>query len=263
MPIVTCPTCQARYDPGLDEEIAKLKDMPGEVALKIQCPACGQWLRLPEQEPIDPPKIPKHMLDAMKAQTRLVGSDPPARRTRTPEANDRPRRRRHDADDEYEADADERPIRRRRDQAEDDYGDDPRPPRQFRQSRSDGLGIAALITGILAILICVLASLGACVCPFVIAGMALSLIAGVVAVILGFAGRARSRSGTNLAGITLGSISIVLSLAMIALIAAGIGFFAMNAPPPPANNPQIQPQLRPPPPPPPPAGPKLRNPQRL
>ena len=29
MPIVKCPTCKKRYDPGMDDELEMLKEMPG------------------------------------------------------------------------------------------------------------------------------------------------------------------------------------------------------------------------------------------
>jgi hypothetical protein len=76
--------------------------------------------------------------------------------------------------------------------------------------------------------------------------------------VLGFVGRARTRSGTSLAGIITGSIAIVLSLGLIALIVAGVGFMAMNAPPAAPNNPQVRPWQPPPPPP----APKFNNPRK-
>jgi hypothetical protein len=71
VPIVTCPKCNKRYDPGVDEEFEAFSDA-GEISLKVVCPACGQWLRLPENEGIPAPAAPPEMLMQMMAQSRLV-----------------------------------------------------------------------------------------------------------------------------------------------------------------------------------------------
>ena len=60
--------------------------------------------------------------------------------------DDRPSRRRRDRDDDDRDD--DRPSRRRRDEPEDDYDDRPR-----RAPDSDGLGVAAMIIGIIAALL--------------------------------------------------------------------------------------------------------------
>ena len=86
----------------------------------------------------------------------------------------RRRRARRDPDDEYEED--DRPSRRGRryrDPAEEDYADDygrRRPP------TGDGLGISAMIVGILSLFIDFATPFGACLCPFVIVGAILGLI---------------------------------------------------------------------------------------
>ena len=75
--------------------------------------------------------------------------------------------------------------------------------------RTDGLGIAALIVAIL----------GLVFCWSVVRGIVL----GVVAVILGFVGRGRVKSGeasnggVALAGIVLGALAVVVSLTFIAI----------------------------------------------
>lgn len=69
MPIVKCPSCPAKYDPGLDDDI---KDIPAELSMKVVCPNCGQWVRLPEQEKVDPPNVPEEVLREMRSQSRLV-----------------------------------------------------------------------------------------------------------------------------------------------------------------------------------------------
>lgn len=73
--IVKCPKCKRRYDPGVDEELEDLEEMGGDVSLKVVCPACGQWLRLPEREAIPAPKVSPEMLEEMKAQSRLIDDD--------------------------------------------------------------------------------------------------------------------------------------------------------------------------------------------
>ena len=72
MPIIKCPKCKKRYDPGVEEE---LEDMPGSMSLKVVCPACGQWVRLPELEPVRAPAAPPKILREMRAQSRLVDND--------------------------------------------------------------------------------------------------------------------------------------------------------------------------------------------
>ena len=191
MAIITCPSCQRRYDPGVEEE---LDDLPGNVSLKVVCPACGQWLRLPEREPIDPPNAPPEVLREMQAQSKLVDGDDapragprrdadadrPRRRSRDDEGNadDRTRRRRprddeDDGDDDYDS-YDDRPRRSSRDHDEwDDFDDYP------RRKPSDGLGITSMILGIMS---CVIALGGLCCIVFSLG----SILGGIVAVVLGF-----------------------------------------------------------------------------
>ena len=76
MPVVTCPTCASRYDPGMDEELAGID--PEVMSLKVVCPACGQWLRLPENEPVEGPAVPPDILRAMMGQSRLIEQGPGA-----------------------------------------------------------------------------------------------------------------------------------------------------------------------------------------
>lgn len=76
MPVVTCPKCASRYDPGVD---ATLKDIDTSVmSLKVVCPVCGQWLRLPENEPIETPAAPRKLLEEMASQSRLIERGPGA-----------------------------------------------------------------------------------------------------------------------------------------------------------------------------------------
>ncbi len=75
MPIVKCPKCKKRYDPGVDDELDEFADAPFEMSLKVVCPACGQWLRLPENEAIPAPPMPAKLLREMMAQSRLVEGD--------------------------------------------------------------------------------------------------------------------------------------------------------------------------------------------
>lgn len=71
MAIVKCPKCKKRYDPGTED----LDDMPDNMSVKVVCPACGQWARLPEGEAIPAPKVPPAILKSMKAQSRLLDDD--------------------------------------------------------------------------------------------------------------------------------------------------------------------------------------------
>src|SRR5262245_1773454 len=72
VPVVSCPKCRKRYDPGMDEELKALQGGPGNLSLKVVCPACGQWLRLPEREAIPSPNVPPDILRSMMAQSRLL-----------------------------------------------------------------------------------------------------------------------------------------------------------------------------------------------
>lgn len=84
------------------------------------------------------------------------------------------------------------------------YGDYPPPP-----PPRNGLGVAALVVAVIALLTC-----------FTVAG---GVILGLVAVVLGFAGRARvkrgeaSNGGVALAGIVLGVLAIIAGLSFIAI----------------------------------------------
>jgi hypothetical protein len=199
MPTVTCPTCRARYDPGIQEEV---DDLPDAISMKVVCPACGQWVRLPEREPVDPPDVPKDVLDRMAAQSTLVGRAGEPRVRRRDADDDRPRRRRRRVED------DDRPRRSWGDQERDDYDDDPRGP---RAGRGDGLGISAMIVGTTS---CALALPGVCCVLF----GGVSLICGIVAVVLGFIGRGQNpTSGMAKTGIITGFAGIGLSVAMVAL----------------------------------------------
>jgi len=220
--IVTCPNCHRRYDPGADEG---LNDLPENMSLKVVCPACGQWLRLPEREAIDPPNAPPDVLREMSAQSRLVDDDPPRDhpRPRDREGEDRgrpvrrlprdmddddddtPRRSRRNRDSE-EDDYEERPRRRHYDDDRDDYDDYP------RRKPSDGLGIASMVIGISS---CVFALTGFC-CVFT---GALGVLGGILAVILGFVARSQTRIATGPAktGIITGFVSIALALLMAAV----------------------------------------------
>jgi len=215
MPIVTCPNCRKRYDPGIDDD---LTDMPGDRSIKVVCPACGQWLRLPENELIDPPDVPADILKQMMGQSRLVEDEgePAARREpeedrprrrqwEDDEPGDRPRRRSrpdYDDDDYYR----DRPVRTRRHRygdERDDFDDD------YRGRPPDGLGVTSMVIGIIS---CV-ASLGTCLC-IIFTGF--GVIGGVIAMVLGFAARAQNPlSKTARTGIWTGIIAIVLGILLV------------------------------------------------
>jgi hypothetical protein len=135
---------------------------------------------------------------------------------------DRPRRRRRDRDDD-----DDRLSRSRRrgDDVEDEYRDGQRP----RRTAGDGMGVAAMIIGIVSIVF----ALGCCI-PYVgfVSGP-LSLIGAIVAIILGFVGRSKvPGSGKALAGIITGFVSLALAALMVILaLVLGFGMLAMNPQP--------------------------------
>ena len=138
------------------------------------------------------------------------------------EDDDRPRRRRDRDDDD-----DDRPSRsRRRRDEEDDYDDR---HRRRRAPEGDGLGVGAMIVGIVSIVL----TLGCCI-PYVnlVAGP-LGLIAAITAIILGFVGRSKvPGSGKALAGIITGFVSLFLVIVMVVLaLVLGFGVMAMNPPP--------------------------------
>lgn len=161
MPIVKCPKCRKRYDPGVDEELDALEDV---ASMKVVCPACGQWLRLPEMEAIPAPKVPREILKEMMSQSRLVddNGDDGRRRARPEreEDEDRPRKRREDDDD-----VEPRPRKRRRD-------DKDERPRKRKKAKSRlglwiGLGVGGLVLiGGIVLLIVLLAGKGAAQAAF-------------------------------------------------------------------------------------------------
>ena len=68
MPVVHCPKCQSDYDPGNDD----IADLPPGMSIKVVCPACGQWLSLPENDMIPAPGAPPEILREMMKQARLI-----------------------------------------------------------------------------------------------------------------------------------------------------------------------------------------------
>lgn len=243
MPIVKCPSCQAKYDPGVDDE---LEGIPGSLSLKVVCPQCGQWLRLPEQEQIEPPSASPEILREMMSQSKLISDSgsgtskaPTSRsRSRDDDDEDRPRstRRRDEDDDDYD-----RPRRRsRRDEddedeeddfyedrgrysdARDDYDDAPRSRR--KGSKGDGFAITSMIIGIVSI---VAALLGWCCCGYF--GSGFSILLGVGAVIFGFIARSQgSKSGMGMAGLITGFSAIAIGIIMTILLIIGFAWLQAN-----------------------------------
>lgn len=130
--------------------------------------------------------------------------------------------------DPYDDADDDRPRRSRRrgDDIEDDYRDGPGPRR-----RADGLGQAAMIVGIISLVLNVLTGLLSCLPVFGIVGLSLGTIGGIVAVILGFVARSKTPgSGPGLTGILTGFGGLLIALLMEILVAVGVGFVAMNQP---------------------------------
>ncbi len=76
MIVVKCPKCEKNYEPGLDE--TSLANRPPNTSMKVLCPACGQWLRLPEGESVEGPNVPPEILKEMMKQSRPVPGEVPA-----------------------------------------------------------------------------------------------------------------------------------------------------------------------------------------
>jgi hypothetical protein len=206
MRAVKCPTCRKRFDPGLDDDP---NGLPDNLSMKVVCPYCDQWVRVPEGDPIDEPALPPQVLDQMRSQSRRLN-----------EGDDSRRRRRRDEDED-------RP-RRRASQEEDDYGDDHRSRRP-----ADGLGQAAMITGIISLAVTVLSSAGGCFCVFLMAGTVLGAIGGIVAIVMGFMARSRvPGSGAGLTGILTGFGSLLIAIAFAISAAIGVAWIVQNQPPP-------------------------------
>jgi hypothetical protein len=144
--------------------------------------------------------------------------------------DDRPRRRRSRDDEDDDQMSNRR--KRYRDSAEEDYADD------FgrRRKTGDGLGQAAMITGIISLCLTLISALIGCLCFLGVFGVGLGVIGGIVAIILGFVARSRTPgSTTGLAGILTGFVNLVIGLLMVILVIVGVGFLALNAPPPKAG----------------------------
>jgi hypothetical protein len=75
MPVVECPSCHRHYDP---ENEAALKTAGPRMSVKVPCPACGQWVRLPEWECVEAPGFPPAILKEMSSQSRLLPEDDPS-----------------------------------------------------------------------------------------------------------------------------------------------------------------------------------------
>jgi len=67
MPIITCPSCNRRYDPR-----DHMEDAPEGRSTRVACPACGQWVRLPDGDPIPPPRVPRKSPEGVRGLSRLV-----------------------------------------------------------------------------------------------------------------------------------------------------------------------------------------------
>jgi hypothetical protein len=114
--------------------------------------------------------------------------------------DDRPRRRRNSRDDDFDDDG-----RDRRSYDEDDFDDEPRRKRRRRRKKSEGLAIASMIVGIIAI-------------PIAFCCGLFSLPLSATAIILGFVDRSQNGSnGKATAGIICGFVALVLMVASIIL----------------------------------------------
>lgn len=157
---VTCPTCKTELEVGAEH-----------AGQEVECGNCLQVFvaKGPERPG---PKVPA-----------VLGLPGPA-----PKPKPKPKRRR-DTDDDDEYDHDRRP----RDDDFDDY-DDYRPSRASDSSGADGLAVASLVLGILAL-------------PFVCC-WPLGLPLAALAVVMGAVGlRSRDNHGLAVAGLVLGIVS--------------------------------------------------------
>lgn len=68
MPVAQCPKCESEYESGGKN----LDNLPDGMSIKVVCPVCGQWLRLPENDLIPTPEVPPDILQAMMKQSRLI-----------------------------------------------------------------------------------------------------------------------------------------------------------------------------------------------
>ena len=75
MPIVECPKCKRHYDPANEDALEDAAAAPQEMSVKVPCPACGQWVRLPEWECVEAPNAPAEILEEMKKQSKLLPED--------------------------------------------------------------------------------------------------------------------------------------------------------------------------------------------
>src|SRR5262249_52986543 len=135
-------------------------------------------------------------------------------------------RSRRDQDDDE--DFEDRPSRRRRD--DDDYDDEPRPRRNT--GPTNGLAIASMVLGIIAILIeipSVATSLFGVVCccamPLAWAGHAIGALVAVVGLILGITGLKPPGKGMAMAGLITSGLSLLCALMGILLSILGIAVF--------------------------------------
>jgi hypothetical protein len=76
----------------MDEELEDIDS--SKMSLKVVCPVCGQWLRLPEMEPVEGPRVPPEILKAMMSQSQLIergaGASDPKKQRDADEATDSP-----------------------------------------------------------------------------------------------------------------------------------------------------------------------------
>jgi predicted Zn finger-like uncharacterized protein len=180
---ITCPTCRTELE--IDDS---------HVGGQVECGNCLQVFvaEPPRRERADAPGGP-----AGRGRDDDRDDDRPRRDGRSrrdderDDRDDRPRRRRRDDDRD-----DDRPRRRRRRDPDDDF-DDYGVPRRA-DGGSDGLAIASLVTGIIALV-------ASCCWPV---GLGL----GVVAVVTGSMGmKSRESNGLAVAGLVTGIIALCIS----------------------------------------------------
>jgi len=72
MLVVECPKCNSHYNPECEEALKAAGDA---MSIKVPCPECGQWVRLPEWECVETPNAPDDVLKKMVQQSKLLPKD--------------------------------------------------------------------------------------------------------------------------------------------------------------------------------------------
>jgi predicted Zn finger-like uncharacterized protein len=201
---------------------------------RITCPTCGSVLQVTDDMIGGDVQCGNCQAVFVAREGRPSGrTSPPSRRPTDEE--DRPSRRGRRDEDEG---VDDRPSRRSRRRDDEDEDDEPRPRRQA--GKTNGLAIASMVLGIIAIVIeipSLATSLFGVVCccamPLAWIGHAIGALAAVIGLILGIAGLKPPGKGMAIAGLITSGLSLLCALAGIVLSVLGIAIIGAAQP----NNP--------------------------